>query len=141
MFVANGLAAGQRAQHFIIHVIPRKDGDNLLQVEEKLVDKEMRKKVKMLVENEFNKLMGIKKKVVKVEVSEESEEVVKKQPKIKKKREEIAPVEEQAAEKTPATEEEVDDEEIKDSEDTEEKESPKKDDGEASLDDIANLFK
>jgi len=29
IFVANGLAAGQRAQHFMIHIIPRKEGDGL----------------------------------------------------------------------------------------------------------------
>jgi len=29
IFVANGVAAGQKAQHFMIHVIPRKEGDNL----------------------------------------------------------------------------------------------------------------
>jgi histidine triad (HIT) family protein len=136
LFVANGLAAGQRAQHFIIHVIPRKDGDNLLKVEEKLVDTEMRKKVKMLVENEFNKLMGIKKKIIEIEDSKESEEVVKKQPKIKKKKEEVI-------EETGVTEkqDEPGEEEKEDTEESEEDESPKKDDGDASLDDIANLFK
>ena len=30
IYVANGLAAGQKAQHFMIHIIPRKEGDNLL---------------------------------------------------------------------------------------------------------------
>jgi histidine triad (HIT) family protein len=29
IFVANGVAAGQKAQHFMIHVIPRKEGDNV----------------------------------------------------------------------------------------------------------------
>ncbi len=29
IFIANGVAAGQKAQHFMIHVIPRKDGDGL----------------------------------------------------------------------------------------------------------------
>lgn len=29
VFVANGLVAGQKAQHFMIHVIPRKEGDNV----------------------------------------------------------------------------------------------------------------
>jgi len=29
IFIANGLAAGQRAQHFMLHVVPRKEGDNL----------------------------------------------------------------------------------------------------------------
>lgn len=30
VFIANGMAAGQRAPHFMMHVIPRKDGDNVL---------------------------------------------------------------------------------------------------------------
>lgn len=29
IFVANGVAAGQRAQHFMIHIIPRMEGDNV----------------------------------------------------------------------------------------------------------------
>jgi len=29
IFVANGAAAGQRAQHFMIHIIPRKDNDGI----------------------------------------------------------------------------------------------------------------
>ena len=29
IIVANGIAAGQRAQHFIVHVIPRKDSDGI----------------------------------------------------------------------------------------------------------------
>ncbi|MBI5389033.1 HIT domain-containing protein [Candidatus Woesearchaeota archaeon] len=29
IFVANGAAAGQRAPHFMVHIIPRKEGDNV----------------------------------------------------------------------------------------------------------------
>jgi len=29
IFVANGIAAGQKAQHFMLHIIPRKEGDDL----------------------------------------------------------------------------------------------------------------
>ena len=29
IIVANGIAAGQRAQHFMVHVIPRKENDNI----------------------------------------------------------------------------------------------------------------
>ncbi|MBI3026668.1 HIT domain-containing protein [Candidatus Woesearchaeota archaeon] len=29
VIVANGIAAGQRAQHFMVHIIPRKDNDNI----------------------------------------------------------------------------------------------------------------
>jgi len=34
IFIANGIAAGQRAQHFMIHVIPRKEKDGLLTLPE-----------------------------------------------------------------------------------------------------------
>lgn len=30
IFAANGVSAGQKAQHFLLHVIPRTEGDNLL---------------------------------------------------------------------------------------------------------------
>ena len=29
VIVANGIAAGQRAQHFMVHIIPRKENDNI----------------------------------------------------------------------------------------------------------------
>ncbi len=30
IIVANGVAAGQRAQHFMVHIIPRRENDNIL---------------------------------------------------------------------------------------------------------------
>ena len=29
IFIANGMSAGQRAQHFMLHIIPREEGDNI----------------------------------------------------------------------------------------------------------------
>ena len=77
IFIANGLAAGQRAQHFMIHVIPRSEGDNLLPLNEKIIDNDMLQKVKVAIENKLNELLGVKKKVVSVEEtnSEESGEI------------------------------------------------------------------
>ncbi|MBT4936025.1 HIT domain-containing protein [Candidatus Woesearchaeota archaeon] len=66
IFVANGLAAGQRAQHFMIHVIPRRDGDKILDVEDKIIDKELVHKVTSSVQNKLNEHLGIKKEVVDV---------------------------------------------------------------------------
>ncbi|MBI2582471.1 HIT family protein [Candidatus Woesearchaeota archaeon] len=60
LFVANGAAAGQRAQHFILHLIPRKSGDTLLNQEEKLVDQQMVEKVKIAVEGKLQILLGKK---------------------------------------------------------------------------------
>jgi len=60
LFVANGLPAGQKAQHFMIHMIPRKGSDGVLEIEEKLIDKEMVKKIKDAVEIKLNEILGIK---------------------------------------------------------------------------------
>ncbi len=60
VFIANGAAAGQRSQHFLVHVIPRKGGDGLLNVEEKLVDQEMVSKVRNAVEGKLQELLGKK---------------------------------------------------------------------------------
>ena len=41
IFIANGIAAGQRAQHFMIHIIPRKQGDGInLEIPMKEIKKE-----------------------------------------------------------------------------------------------------
>lgn len=64
IFVANGLAAGQRAQHFMIHIIPRKEGDRVLNLPEHLVPLEKREKAGELIGNRMNDLMGIKKEKV-----------------------------------------------------------------------------
>jgi len=60
IFVANGAVAGQKAQHFMIHIIPRKGGDEVegLNMDEKTVSKEdinelkkrLRPKIKELLE-------------------------------------------------------------------------------------------
>ena len=92
VFVANGVAAGQRAQHFMVHVIPRKEGDGVgLNVPKgKIVDNvfdELQKKLKEKV----NAMFGIKEKKIKEEVKEDKEEKkeankkkTKKKPKKKK---------------------------------------------------------
>lgn len=46
IFVANGVAAGQKAQHFMLHIIPRKEGDNVnINIPEKTISKDDVKKV------------------------------------------------------------------------------------------------
>jgi histidine triad (HIT) family protein len=74
IFVANGPAAGQRAQHFMIHVIPRKEGDGLLSSEEKLVDSGLLDKVRSSIEGRLNELLGLKKEVVRQKTLTEDEE-------------------------------------------------------------------
>ncbi|MBU0456828.1 MAG: HIT domain-containing protein [Nanoarchaeota archaeon] len=131
IFVANGLAAGQRSQHFMIHLIPRKAEDGLLKIEEKLLDQEMLKKIKLAVENRLNHVLGIKKEVVtENNVDKVSEEEL-----------------EENADDTDEADEVEDKEEVEErkekSEEPEKKHERKKSKGEkeVSLDDIANLFK
>ncbi len=58
-FAANGTAAGQRAQHFLFHLIPRREGDGLLTFEEKIIDKELVIKVKTALEAKLLELSGL----------------------------------------------------------------------------------
>lgn len=133
IFIANGLVAGQRAQHFMMHVIPRKEGDKLMEVEEKLVEESEREESRVAIENKLNQLMGVKKKVVKTE-KPKKEEVDQSEEKPKKKA-----VKKKAKEKL-AEEPEPELEEQEQPEEEEEKQPPKKEE-DVSLDDIANLFK
>lgn len=61
VFISNGSVAGQRAQHFLLHLIPRKEGDGILDFEEKILSKELVEKVKTAVEDRLFRLMGVKK--------------------------------------------------------------------------------
>jgi histidine triad (HIT) family protein len=135
VFIANGLVAGQKAQHFMIHIIPRKDGDGIFNIEERLIDSEMIEKVASLVEVKFNELMGIKKEVLEVKTEEKEPETkeVESEP-------EEADEEKESEDETEDTDKEEPETEEKESEVEEE---PKKnvDKEDASLDDIANLFK
>ena len=50
IIVANGVAAGQRAQHFMIHLIPRKENDNLdFQMPQKTIDDSELKKIRKML--------------------------------------------------------------------------------------------
>ena|SRR3989338_102045 len=60
LFVANGPEAGQRAQHFLLHIIPRREGDNLLAVEEKMLDKSYQKSIHASVQPRLYELLGVK---------------------------------------------------------------------------------
>jgi histidine triad (HIT) family protein len=82
IFVANGAAAGQRVQHFFLHLIPRKEGDQVLDLNEKIIEKEMVTKVKTAVEGKLLDLLGIKKEKIKEksmgEMNEEPKEKITK---------------------------------------------------------------
>ena len=61
VFIANGQIAGQRAQHVILHLIPRKEGDKILDLNEKVLDAELLGKVKEMLQPRIEELLGIKK--------------------------------------------------------------------------------
>ncbi len=60
LFVANGIEAGQRAQHFLLHIIPRREGDNLLHVEEKMLDKSYQQSIRANIQPRLYELLGLK---------------------------------------------------------------------------------
>ena len=65
VFIANGAAAGQRAQHFMLHIFPRKGGDVIFQSEERLIGQEIAMKVKAAMEKKLLALLGVKKETPK----------------------------------------------------------------------------
>ena len=76
IFVANGISAGQRAQHFMIHIIPRMENDNLdIEIEEKRIDKKKAEdayeKIVEKVEESFGIDIPRKKRVVDADFEEE----------------------------------------------------------------------
>lgn len=77
VFIANGAAAGQRAQHFLLHLIPRKTGDGVIQAEERLVGQEMTLKVKAAIEKKMVALLGGKKVIPKEESKKEDRKEAK----------------------------------------------------------------
>jgi histidine triad (HIT) family protein len=83
IFVANGTAAGQRAQHFMLHIIPRRPGDNVaaLDIPVKEFSKDKIEGAKKSVQSKINMLFKVKpaeKEEIKKEMPKE-EELPKKQ--------------------------------------------------------------
>lgn len=78
IFVANGVAAGQKAQHFMIHVIPRKEGDNVnINILEKSMSDSDAEKVIGRLKPAIEKAIGAPKKKKAEEKKEEPEEAEK----------------------------------------------------------------
>lgn len=84
IFVANGVAAGQRAQHMMIHVIPRKDGDNIgLVVPQRQQSESDMKKIREMLLKRVNEVFGLAKEESKEAKEEEkAEKKEEKKPKI-----------------------------------------------------------
>lgn len=152
IFVANGLVAGQRANHFMIHIIPRKSSDSLFEVDTNVVDLKTREEILSKVKGYFNQLMGIKEEKQEKLVEKESQE---------SDEYETGELEDADADQDNSQEEsdqvpdeisqededlkdgdeeepEEDEDDVEDSKDESKKGDEKED---VSLDDIANLFK
>ncbi len=93
VFIANGVAAGQRAHHFMAHLIPRKEGDEvgLILPSKKLPEADM-KKIKEALQPRINKHFGVETKEEaapeKVEESKEKKSSIKKE---SKKKQDVEP--------------------------------------------------
>lgn len=63
IFVANGLAAGQRAQHFMIHIIPRFENDNLstLNIPQKQIPESDLEKLREILIKKINEVFKLNK--------------------------------------------------------------------------------
>lgn len=61
IFVANGVTAGQRAQHFMMHVIPRMDGDQLtFALPERAMSAADLAKAQVILKKALAKALGLK---------------------------------------------------------------------------------
>src|SRR3989338_3131462 len=78
IIVANGVAAGQRAQHFMAHLIPRKENDNIdFQIMQKAIPEEdLQKTGRMLSESLGEKLEEGKEKIFPVPTIPKQKKVV-----------------------------------------------------------------
>ncbi len=122
VFLANGPVAGQKSQHFMFHLFPRKEGDHVLNVEEKLVNEELQKKAALVTESKLNEILfGTKKEKESKEKEPKEKSTGEKERKISAKQK-----------RTKSQKEESKD-------NNEEDASQKKED--VSLDDIADLFR
>ncbi len=145
IFIANGLAAGQRAQHFMIHIIPRKEGDALFGYEKHIVDEDKRRALRDLIAARMEQITDFKDIYASEENFDNTDE------KVEAVSESIPKPE---IEQESEVEEEIDGdsddaEETEESEEDEVSETPKEPEVEeepghasdSTLDDIANLFK
>ncbi|MEE9525509.1 MAG: HIT family protein [Candidatus Woesearchaeota archaeon] len=127
IFVANGSAAGQRAQHFMMHIIPRKTGDKIkMDIPVKELPKKEVDEIRKKIVEKINSVFKIKEKVIakpakKAEKEEAPKKIEKKPAKTSKAAKEKSPSKKPVKKIT--------------------KKAPKKqEESDVSLDDIAKLI-
>jgi len=65
VFVANGVAAGQKAPHVLIHVFPRRENDDLVKLPKYEMSDEQIEKLKNELKPYINQMFGVRRKIVK----------------------------------------------------------------------------
>ncbi len=144
IFIANGVAAGQKAQHFMLHIIPRKQGDEVgLTIPQRQVSDEDYEKIhKALlegVEKHLGKITGLEKETEVEEMEEKAEEAVEEAEVVKE--EETKPkivVDKTKKKKKKSKKKSKKKKEVEEKEPEEKEES--EEEGEPSLDDIAKVL-
>jgi|TARA_B100002003_G_C14062915_1_gene511601 histidine triad (HIT) family protein len=140
IFVANGAAAGQKAQHFMLHVIPRMENDGVnLNLTPGKVDEKVLDQLRQTLSQKINKDLG-------TELPEEVPRVDKNKPPLEKPKKESEEVKEEkegkeeskTKEKEPEEEKTEVKEEKKEEKDSEEPEKEGKES--VTLDDISKLI-
>lgn len=90
IFAANGVVAGQKAAHFMMHIIPRKEGDGLgLELPEGTVKEQQLEQLRAVLEEEIYKTLGR----VSLEDLEKREHAKKPEIKIEKPKQKIVEAE------------------------------------------------
>lgn len=141
IFVANGVTAGQRAQHFMLHIIPRMENDGVgIDIPQFTISDSDYKKIHGVlskgIAKAFGKVDGLEEESKKEEkMIEKAEEKVEKEEEKEKKEAE----EEEKAEKK-ETKKEAKKEEKKKEPEEKQKKPAKKEAGKMDLDKIAELF-
>ncbi len=85
IFVANGAIAGQKAPHFMIHVIPRNKGDLLFEIPKNKADEAQLNEIKTKLSERIVALTGKRTIVTEKPVKETEKKEIKKKPAKKKK--------------------------------------------------------
>jgi len=133
IFIANGALAGQRAQHFMLHVIPRKEGDGVkLEIPKKKITKSQMAEIRKRLKARIDVIFGKKKEEVLIE---QEPEVIKSVGEVIEKEKEKEEPEEEAVEKPKKKKAK------KKPKAKKAKKKAKKKEPEVTLDDIAELMK
>ena len=117
IFIANGAAAGQRAPHFMIHVIPRKKDDELFKLPKKEIQQSRLVEIQKVIINNLSKML--KRPAIMIE-------------------EEVKP--ETPIQKEELTQEEEKSDDTTTPQQTEDTNTDKPDNQKSDLDDISKLF-